>query len=259
MKMMQKEILNSSGYQNYTDIKRLKFIMDALNENVAPSSNVLDVGCGNGLISISLGKAGHHVLGIDISEKAIEKAKEKNNLPNVRFSVTGAEELSETTTKYDAVICSEVLEHLNEPSSLLKYINKSLKDDGILIVTVPNGKGPRESLVTKPIIAMQKKDNWLWAVVKKIKTVLGYKGTTLQSDADDLTHIQFFTIKSLKKLAEQNNFSIKKIGKTNFLENVFPFSFATKKIKFLQKVDCALADVLPYNFTCGFVSIWQKT
>ncbi len=259
MKMIQKEILNSSGYQNYTDIKRLKFIMDALNENIAPNSNVLDVGCGNGLISISLGKTGHNVLGIDISEKAIEKAKEKNNLLNVHFSVAGAEQLSETTTKYDAVICSEVLEHLNEPSSLLQYIYKSLKDDGILIVTVPNGKGPRETLITKPIIAMQKKDNWLWAVVKKIKTVLGYEGTTLQSDADDLTHIQFFTIKSLKKLAQQNNFSIKKIGKTNFLENVFPFSFATKKIKFLQKVDCALADVLPYNFTCGFVSIWQKT
>ncbi|MEP6583206.1 MAG: methyltransferase domain-containing protein [Ginsengibacter sp.] len=255
---MQKEILDTSGYQNYTDIKRLKFIIDALDENIKPNSNVLDVGCGNGLISMSLGKAGHNVFGIDISEKAIEKAKEKNKLPNVKFEVAGAEQMSETETKYDAVICSEVLEHLNEPSTLLNYIHKSMKDDGILIVTVPNGKGPRETLITKPVIAMQKKDNWVWSVVKKIKTLLGYKGTTLQSDAEDLTHIQFFTINSLKKLAEQNAFKIKKFGKTNFLENVFPFSFATKKIKALQKIDCALADILPYNFTCGFVSIWQK-
>ncbi|MEP7232692.1 MAG: methyltransferase domain-containing protein [Ginsengibacter sp.] len=257
--MMKKEILDTSGYQNYTDIKRLKFIIEALEENIAPNSNVLDVGCGNGLISISLGKAGHNVLGIDISEKAIEKANKKNYLPNVKFAVAGAEQLSETEIKYDAVICSEVLEHLGEPSNLLKYIYKSMKDEGILIVTVPNGKGPREMLITKPVIAMQKKDNWVWGVVKKIKSLLGYKGTTLQSDADDLTHIQFFTIKSLKQLAEKNAFTIKKIGKTNFLENVFPFSFATKKIKFLQKIDCALADMLPYNFTCGFVSIWQKT
>lgn len=257
--MMQREILDTSGYQNYTDIKRLKFIIDALNEHIAPGSNVLDVGCGNGLISMSLGKAGHNVFGIDISQKAIEKANEKNNLPNVKFAVAGAEQLAETETKYDAVVCSEVLEHLNEPSSLLKYIYRSMKDDGILIVTVPNGKGPRETLITKPVIAMQKKDNLIWNVVKNIKTMLGYKGTTLQSDADDLTHIQFFTIKSLKKLAGQNAFTIKKFGKTNFLENVFPFSFVTKKIKFLQKMDCAIADVLPYNFTCGFVSIWQKT
>lgn len=259
MKMMKKEILDTSGYQNYTDIKRLKFIIEALDGISAPNSNVLDVGCGNGLISMSLGKAGHNVLGIDISEKAIEKANKKNDLPNVKFAVAGAEQLSETEIKYDAVICSEVLEHLGEPSNLLKYIYKSMKDEGILIVTVPNGKGPREMLITKPVIAMQKKDNWVWGVVKKIKSLLGYKGTTLQSDADDLTHIQFFTIKSLKQLAEQNDFTIKKFGKTNFLENVFPFSFATKKIKFLQKIDCALADILPYNFTCGFVSIWQKT
>ena len=257
--MMQKQILKTSGYQNYTDIKRLKFIIDSLDNVVPPGGTVLDVGCGNGLISVSLGKAGYNVLGIDISLKAIEKAKEKNSLPNVKFAVAGAEELSETNTKYDAVICSEVLEHLNEPSSLLKYIYKTMKDDGVLIVTVPNGKGPRETLITRPVIAMQKKDNWVWGVVQKIKSALGYKGTTLQSDADDLTHIQFFTIKSLKKLAQQNSFTIEKFGKTNFLENVFPFSFATKKIKFLQKVDCAIADILPYNFTCGFVSIWQKT
>ena len=256
--MIQKEILDTSGYRNYTDIKRLKFIINALDEYVAPGSNILDVGCGNGLISMSIGKSGHNVLGIDISEKAIKKAIEKNDLPNVNFAVAGAEQLSESETRYDAVICSEVLEHLNEPADLLKYIYKSMKDEGILIVTVPNGKGPRETLITKPVIAMQKKDNWVWAFVKKIKAMLGYKGTTLQSDADDLTHIQFFTIKSLKKLAEQNAFTIKKFGKTNFLENVFPFSFATKKIKFLQKIDCAIADMLPYNFTCGFVSVWQK-
>lgn len=256
--MNQKKILEASGYKNYTDIKRLKFIINSLDNAIPGGGNVLDVGCGNGLISMSLGKAGYNVLGIDISAKAIEKANEKNNLSNVTFAVAGAEELSGTEIKYDAVICSEVLEHLNEPSSLLKYIYKTMKDEGILIVTVPNGKGPRETLITKPVIAMQKKDNWVWGVVKKVKSALGYKGTTLQSDADDLTHIQFFTIKSLKKLAQQNAFTIQKFGKTNFLENVFPFSFATKKIKFLQKFDCAIADILPYNFTCGFVSIWQK-
>ena len=58
MKTIQKEILNTSGYKNYTDIKRLKFIIDALEENVAPNSHVLDVGCGNGLISMSLGRPG---------------------------------------------------------------------------------------------------------------------------------------------------------------------------------------------------------
>jgi hypothetical protein len=125
-------------------------------------------------------------------------------------------------------------------------------------VTVPNGKGPRESLVTKPVQRMQKKNGWVWRTVNKFKQSLGYEGTTVQSAADDLTHIQFFTRPSLEKLAADNTFRIVRFGKTNFIEDVFPFSFITKKIKILQKWDCAVADVLPYQLTGGFVTVWEK-
>lgn len=241
-----------------SDIKRLNFIVDTLNRHLPTGATVLDVGCGNGIISRSLGKKGFTVLGIDISEKAIEKAKALNKLDNVSFRVMSAEELAVSQEKYNAVICSEVLEHLEQPDKLLTVLHQSLKPDGVLIVTVPNGKGPREVLVTKPVIAMQKKNNWLWRFVKKIKTGLGYKGTTVQSDADDLTHIQFFSKKSLEKLANDNAFKIVRFGKTNFIEDVFPFSLLTKRLKFLQKIDCAVAEVLPYGCTGGFVTVWKK-
>jgi hypothetical protein len=80
----------------------------------------------------------------------------------------------------------------------------------------------------------------------------------VQSDADNLTHIQFFTKTSLQQLAAANNFSIVRFGKTNFIEDVFPFSFFTKKIKVLQKFDCAVAEILPYQLTGGFVTVWEK-
>jgi hypothetical protein len=70
--------------------------------------------------------------------------------------------------------------------------------------------------------------------------------------------VQFFTRNSLKDLAQKNNFQIVRFGKTNFIEDVFPFSFVTKRIKILQKLDCAIAEVLPYQFTGGFVTVWEK-
>jgi 2-polyprenyl-3-methyl-5-hydroxy-6-metoxy-1,4-benzoquinol methylase len=245
-------------FNRYSDIKRLNFITDTLKDKLPKGSVVLDVGCGNGVISRSLGELNYNVLGIDVSEKAIEKANQLNSLPNVSFKVLSAEQLVAEGKKYDAVICSEVLEHLHNPETLLKTLYQSLSDNGFLIVTVPNGSGPRESFVTKPIISLQKKNNITWKTIKNIKQVLGYKGTTVQSDASDLTHIQFFTKKTLEQLADNNCFKIMKFGKTNFIEDVFPFSLLTKRLYFLQKIDCRLAEWLPYNFTGGFVSVWQK-
>src|SRR4051812_23951872 len=193
-------------FQRFADIKRLNFIIEALKSKLPQGAEVLDVGCGNGVISRSLGEQGFRVKGIDISEKTIEKARALNRFPNVRFDVISAEQLVADGNKYHAVICSEVLEHLNEPGKLLNVLYQTLHDDGILIVTVPNGKGAREVFVTKPVISLQKKNNWTWRFVKKMKSFFGYKGTTAQTDADDLTHIQFFTKASLEKLAADNKF-----------------------------------------------------
>jgi 2-polyprenyl-3-methyl-5-hydroxy-6-metoxy-1,4-benzoquinol methylase len=181
-----------------------------------------------------------------------------NKFPNVRFDVVSAEQLVADGHKYHAVICSEVLEHLNDPGKLLSVLHELLDTNGVLIVTVPNGVGPRELFVTRPIISMQKKNNWMWAGVQKVKRLFGYKGTTVQSSADDLTHIQFFTKASLEKLANQHRFNIVRFGKTNFIEDVFPFSFFSKKIKVLQRMDCAVAEILPYQWNGGFMTVWEK-
>jgi 2-polyprenyl-3-methyl-5-hydroxy-6-metoxy-1,4-benzoquinol methylase len=245
-------------FERIADIKRLNFIIKVLRDRLPAGAEVLDVGCGNGVISRSLGEQGFKVRGIDVSEKAIAKAKALNTFPNVRFEVVSAEQLVAEGSRYYAVICSEVLEHLSNPDKLLNVLYQSLQPEGILIVTVPNGNGPRELLVTRPFISLQRKNNAVWRFVLACKKAFGYKGTTVQSDAEDLTHIQFFTRHSLDKLAAGSRFRIVQFGKTNFIEDVFPISFLTKKIKALQKWDCAVAEWLPYGLTGGFVSVWEK-
>src|ERR1700743_1733043 len=124
-------------FERIADIKRLNFIIEALKKRLPQGAEVLDVGCGNGVISRSLGAQGFKVRGIDVSEKAIAKAISLNTFPNVRFEAVSAEQLVAEGSRYHAVICSEVLEHLNDPGKLLKVLYQSLTPDGILIVTVP--------------------------------------------------------------------------------------------------------------------------
>ncbi len=244
-------------YERITDIKRLNFITDSLKDTIPANATILDVGCGNGVISRHLGQFGYKVLGIDVSDKTIAVARSKNTLPNVQFEVISAEDLIAQGQQYDAVICSEVLEHLHQPGLLLQTIYQSLRDNGTLIVTVPNGMGPREVFVTKPMLKVRKSPG-LQSFVNKVKGMLGYSGTTVQSQADNLDHVQFFTKKDLQQLATENKFEIIRFAKTNFVEDVFPFSLLTKRVKPLQAFDCQVAEILPLACTGGFNTVWKK-
>jgi glycosyltransferase involved in cell wall biosynthesis len=246
-------------YNRIADRKRVEFIADTLQQSLPRGARILDVGCGNGVISRHLGRLGFEVTGIDISDKAIEKARQMTNLPNVRFLRKSAEELVSAGERYDAIVCSEVLEHLNDPGSLLLVLHESLTDKGKLIVTVPNGQGPRETLVTKPVLSLRNSQGWLWRTIVGVKRLLGYQGTTVQSAADNLDHVQFFSRRDLERLSRRHQFIITRFGKANFIEDVFPFSFLTRKVTWLQKVDCRIADWLPARFSGGFFTVWEKT
>jgi len=246
---------NHTKYTRYEDIKRLQFIENEINKKELASVKILDVGCGNGNIAMQLGSSGHEVLGIDISKEAITKAQLNNSLSNVSFKYIAVEDLA-IENKFEVIICSEVLEHLHEPESVIRSLKKQLSDDGLLIITVPNGFGPREVLMTKPMQWAMKRNNLIWRFIKGVKKIFGYSGKTIQSDAADLSHIQFFSKNKLIELIGSDSLELNTFGVSNFIETVFPFSLLTKKSILLQKLDAKLADVLPHQFASGFMSTW---
>lgn len=111
--------------------------------------SILEVGCGTGeLVSIPLGKMGFPVIGIDIHEPSIQKGREKiieNEIPNVTLKALSLDDLLPSAPQFDVVICSEVLEHLVDPTSMLKLFALVTKSSGRCLITVPNGYGPFET------------------------------------------------------------------------------------------------------------------
>jgi SAM-dependent methyltransferase len=245
-----------TNYKDVEDFKRLDFIVNAVNRLNNKQAKVLDIGCGNGNISRALGSLGYMVTGVDIDEKSIETAKSLNTFSNVNFKVYDANAFA-LGDEFDAIICSEVLEHLIKPEDLVASIYRILKPGGIFVATVPNGYGPRELLITKPMQYLTRKK--LDGPINAFKRILGYNATTHQSSNPDLTHIQFFSVSGFKKLISNAGFKLVQFNNADFLERIFPYSFLTRRIRFLQTLDCRIADFLPKQLTCGFYTAWTKS
>ena len=95
---------------------------------------VLDVGCGRGAVSLSIAPYAKSVLGIDIDEGNIGLCRERaeaTGLTNVRFIKLSAFDLR-PVERYDVVILSDVLEHVQEQRTLLERCIDMMAPEGYI-------------------------------------------------------------------------------------------------------------------------------
>ena len=90
-------------------------------ENILANDSVLDIGCGNGALAYDLAGKAKSVVGIDIVEKNILKAKAKYNKPNIKY-LAGDATKDLNKEKFDVIVLSNVLEHIENRTSFLKGI-----------------------------------------------------------------------------------------------------------------------------------------
>ena len=157
---------------------------------VGQNKKVLDVGCSEGTLSKKMFQNNCEVVGIELDTEAAQNAK--NYCRELIIDDVESVNLKEIYENYfDIIVFADVLEHLKEPLDILNRFKKYLKDDGCIIISIPN--------IT----------NW------RIRTqILFGKFYYSEYGILDTGHIRFFNEKSAKKIVNDAGFEISKFDLT---------------------------------------------
>ncbi len=158
---------------------------------------VLDIGCFDGFFTGLVGeKTGAELYGVELSETAAAKARKRGI--KVEVANIDGTRLPFKSEFFDAVFCSEVIEHIFETENLLKEIKRVLKPDGYLVMTVPN----------------------TGAWYNRLFLMFGYLPTHVEASSNTYTgnpfmtegagHIRAFTKRALLELLKLTGFKVRK-------------------------------------------------
>ena len=165
-------------YANDVNVSALELIpADAL--------NVLDVGCGTGTNAAYLKDQGKHIDGITLSEDEAAECRKTMDSVWVHNLEGGLPAETCEGRKYDAVLCSHVLEHIAYPEKLLSDIRSVLNENGALVVALPN--------------VMHYRSRWQL-----------FRGNFPFRDSGiwDYTHLRWYTFKSAQEMLSRNGFEV---------------------------------------------------
>ena len=238
----------------YGHTKKLRYLLgrlELLQQRLGRPPRVLDFGCGNGeAVSRYLIAQGVDYTGVDFHTPSLEHAAERFGGARARFLSAAPGD-----GPYDALVYSDVLEHLDDPVAVLCEHRPLIADDGWLIGSVPNGYGPFE--MEKRV---GKYTGLGWALthmhrgLRRIKHAV--RGTTptggLPYNAA-CGHVQFYTKQSITQTLRDSGFAVSDFRKGCFMGS--SASVFVLRGQPVMRLNNALGDALP-----GWaVSTWYFT
>ncbi len=201
------QVTQLSANVHYPNLVKLQFILSSIKKGYPNGGFALEIGCGNGDVSIPIAMQGYRMIGIEIEALRVTRCKkllsELSLTQTMKVYQGDAEKLVETiegSSKFDIIIASEVIEHVPHPERVFSGIKKLLKEDGMLILTIPNGIGPYSLMID--VFRNKFLYPWLKLVGKS-------------------EHLHQFSMGRLVNLLQSFEFQIEKVQNGSFLGFIF--------------------------------------
>ena len=128
--------------QSYHELQRSRFgslydqVIRRTCANLRMENEVIEIGCGSGLVTFGIAPSVRHIKAYDISEKMLAIARleaSRQHCDNVEFLQGDAYDLPESDSSFDVALCPYVLDIVEQPEIVLKEAHRVLKENGFLI------------------------------------------------------------------------------------------------------------------------------
>ena len=193
---------------------------------------ILDIGCGSGYaVTRFLGRVGDDVLGLDMFPSNIDYAIAHYQRDGLRFACIDATALQADDNRFDVIVMADVLEHLDDPATVLRTAVKLLSSGARVLVTIPNGRGPFEiesALARVPVFgpALVKATDLAVATLNKaiLRGAWSRAASVVPMDLpynEESGHVQFFSMSRLISLFEGVGFEPVALRNLSFLSGPF--------------------------------------
>ncbi|MEV7283810.1 methyltransferase domain-containing protein [Streptomyces sp. NPDC093252] len=192
-----------------------------------PGATVLDIGCGDGTSAATAAPLlrGHRIVGVDWSQDALARARTR--LPSVVRGELAGGGLPLRTGCADAVLFSEVIEHLVDPDAALDEIRRVLRPGGHLMLSTPN-------------LAAWYNRGLLLAGVQPVFSEVSLRGIHGRPGSEVVGHLRLYTARALRGFVAASGFEVVRLTGA-------PFHGVPRVLRPLDQLACArpsLASIL---------------
>ncbi|MFJ8802635.1 class I SAM-dependent methyltransferase [Streptomyces sp. NPDC102487] len=201
-------------------LRQARMLAAALGPATGGARTVLDIGCGDGTAARTAAAllAGHRVVGVDWSQDALRRARTR--VPyTVRGELTGGG-LPFARESADAVLFSEVVEHLVDPDGALDEIRRVLRPGGHLMLSTPN-------------LAAWYNRGLLLAGVQPVFSEVSLRAVHGRPGREVVGHLRLYTARALREFVAASGFEVVRLAGA-------PFHGVPRPLRPLDRLACAV-------------------
>ncbi|MFD9906639.1 class I SAM-dependent methyltransferase [Streptomyces sp. NPDC059063] len=200
-------------------LRQARMLAAALGPATRGAGVVLDIGCGDGSAARAAAPllAGHRVIGVDWSQDALRRAS--RHLPHVVRGELTDGGLPFASASADAVLFSEVIEHLVDPDSALDELRRVLRPGGHLMLSTPN-------------LAAWYNRGLLLAGVQPVFSEVSLRGIHGRPGREVVGHLRLYTARALREFVAASGFDVVRLAGA-------PFHGVPRPLRALDRLACA--------------------